>query len=182
MPLVIEDGTQVAGANSYTDLANARLIAGQFGLELDTDDTAAENNLIVAYNWLNTLESEFQGARLSDQDTNTNQTGVYPRSPVYLRGNLIGANVIPLELIQAQVVASHGNQSGNILTPEIPTTGAVTREKLDGVGEIQYKEGYAPSGDNANSSLVFANSLLSPLLKSALGITGSGLTLVKGYS
>jgi len=181
MPLIIEDGTQVPSANSYVSIADARVFATFFDLELSADDAVVEQNLIVAYNWLNTLESEFQGVRLSDQDTSTTQTGVYPRSPVYLRGNLIGKNTIPDELIYSQVVASAANADGSILMPSVPSTsGAIKKEQLEGVGTIEYFDGSSSSGDSAK--LEFAKSLLEPLLKSALGITGSGLTLVKGYS
>lgn len=184
MPLIIENGTQVENANSYTDLANARLVAANYGITLDADDTTAENNLIIAYNWLNTLEEEYQGVRLSDQDTSTSQTGVWPRSPVYIRGNLQGNNTIPDELIRSQVVASHANESGSILIPIIPSTsGSIKRETLDGVGTLEYFEGYTPSGEDANSALNFAKSLLEPLLESALnGGASGGLKVNKGYS
>ena len=184
MPLIIEDGTQVENANSYTDLDNARIVAAKFGVTLDADDAVAKNNLIIAYNWLNTLESEFQGVRLSDQDTSTSQTGVCPRSPVYIRDNLQDKNSIPDELIESQVVASHANESGSILIPIIPSTsGSIKRETLDGVGTLEYFEGYTPSGEDANSALNFAKSLLEPLFKSALnGGASGGLQIKKGYS
>lgn len=181
--LIIEDGTQVANANSYVNLADARAIAANYGITLDADDTTAENNLIVAYNWLNTLEEEYQGVRLSDQDTNTSQTGVWPRSTVYIRGNLQGENTIPDELIRSQVVASHANESGSILIPSNPsTTGSIKKEQLDGVGVIEYYDGYTATGEDANTALSFAKSLLDPLLESALRGASGGLQVKKGYS
>lgn len=183
MPLVIEDGTQVANANSYVSLADARTIAAQFGVVLDADDTTAENNLIIAYNWLNTLESEFQGRRLSDIETATTQTGVWPRSPVYIRDNLQDKNSIPNELIQSQVIASHANESGNILAPSIPSsTGSVIEETLEGVGSLKYDKGYTPTGNDANTWYNFAYNLLNPLFESAITGASGGLAVKKWYS
>lgn len=179
--LIIEDGSQVAGANSYLDLAEARTTAAFFGVTLTSDDAALETNLKVAYQCLNSFESELQGSRLSDQDTSTTQTGVYPRSPVSIRGNIIGANVIPDELKYSQVIAAYANESQSILMPATASTsGAVKKEQLDGVGTIEYYEGSA--GDSTTAQLSFAESQLKPLLKSALNIsTGGGGVFVKSY-
>lgn len=181
--LIIEDGSQVANANSYTELANARTVAAFYGITLTTDDTALENNLIAAYNWLNTLESQYQGVRLSDIDTDTSQTGVWPRKPVYIRGNLQDGNSIPLELIESQVVAAYAAESGSLFIPPTPsTTGAVIEESLDGVGSVKYAKGYTPTGLDANQALNFAKQLLEPLLETALGAGGGGMQIKKGYS
>ena len=183
MALIIEDGTQIAGANSYVSLADARTIATAYGATLATDDAEAEKNLIVAYQWLKTpdIESTLQGERLSDLDTSTTQTGCYPRTPVYIRGNLIDKNTIPLELIEAQVIASFANQSQSILMPATASTsGAVKKEQLDGVGTVEYYEGSA--GDSTTSQLNFALELLKPLLKSALSTSFGSPYAVKGYN
>lgn len=183
MSLIIENGTQIANANSYVSLADARVIAGSYGITLDADDATAENNLKIAYKWLNTQESKLQGSRLSDQDTSTSQTGVFPRSAVKIRGNEQDKSSIPDELIDSQIWASFANQTDSILTPSQPsTTGSVIEESLDGVGSVKYSDGYTATGAAANTALTFASELLKPLFKTALGVSGAGYTLRKGYS
>ena len=183
MALIIETGSQVVDANSYVSLADARTIATAYGVTLATDDAEAEKNLIVAYQWLKTpdIESTLQGERLSDLDTTTTQTGCYPRTAVYIRGNLIDKNTIPPELIEAQVIASYANQSQSILMPATASTsGAIKKEQLDGVGLVEYYEG--SSGDSTTSQLNLALELLKPLLKSAISSAFGSPYAVKGYN
>ena len=107
MDLIIETGKQGADANSYATVAIAEAVAETFGLTLGGN---VEVNLKASYKWLNTQESQLPGKRLSDIDTATIQTGLYPRKPVYIRGNLIDENSISVELIESQALAAFANE------------------------------------------------------------------------
>lgn len=176
MALVIEDGSQVAGSNSYISVTDAQLLADDFGITLNATD--AEKNLKIAYRWLITQERTLQGDRVG-----TVQTGVYPRYPVEIRGIAIGSDVIPNELKEAQVWAAYAQETASILAPDIESTsGAIKRERLDGVGEQEYFQGRSLTGNDANSALQYALELLYPLTNAALGTAQGGLRVVKNFS
>jgi hypothetical protein len=180
MALIIETGNQVADANSYITVADAESVAESYGISFSGN---VETALKAAYKWLNTQESQLQGKRLSDIDTATTQTGIYPRKPVYIRGNLIDENSIPVELIEAQVLAAFANEQSSILLPTIgSTTGAIKKEELDGVGSQEFFEGSALDSNETNSALQLAIATLEPLTTRALGGLFGGRTVVKGYS
>jgi hypothetical protein len=180
MALIIETGNQVAGANSYITVADAESVAESYGVSFSGN---VETALKAAYKWLNTQESQLQGDRLSDIDATTTQTGIYPRKPVYIRGNLIDENSIPVELIEAQVLAAFANEQSSILLPTIgSTTGAIKKEELDGVGSQEFFEGSALDSNETNSALQLALTTLEPLTTRALGGLFGGRTVVKGYS
>lgn len=180
MALIIETGNQVADANSYITVADAESVADSYGISFSGD---VETALKAAYKWLNAQESQLQGKRLSDIDTATTQTGVYPRKPVYIRGNLIDENSIPVELIEAQVLAAFANEQSSILLPTIgSTTGAIKKEELDGVGSQEFFEGSSLDSNETNSALQLALATLEPLTTRALGGLFGGRNVVKGYS
>ena len=56
MALLVETGAGVADADSFISLVDARILAANYGLSLDVDDTAAEVQLRQGY--LGLLNSE----------------------------------------------------------------------------------------------------------------------------
>ena len=101
MALIVEDGSIVAGANSYISLADARAFLSQFGQVLAAVDAEAEAQLIAAFYFVNSYETKFQGERISRA-----QTGSFPRSGVYINGFEIMADEVPAEVAQAQCFAA----------------------------------------------------------------------------
>ena len=181
MALIIEDGSQVANADSYVSVVDAEAVAEYYGLEFTGD---IEKGLKAAYKWLNTLETQMQGRRLSDIDTATTQTGIFPRTPVLLRGNLIDKNSIPVELIEAQVIAAYANESSNILLPtNQSTTGSIKKEGLVGGVVQEFYQGSNLDSNETNPALQLALQVLDGLTKEAVG-SGlfGGAAIVKGYS
>ncbi|MCP4929167.1 MAG: hypothetical protein GY918_08955, partial [Gammaproteobacteria bacterium] len=61
MTLIVEDGSVVFDANSYTSLVDARAYLSSMGYELNADDTIAEQQLIKGFNYVNSFESQYQG-------------------------------------------------------------------------------------------------------------------------
>lgn len=137
MALIIEDGTQVSGANSYVSLAEVRLYAAARGLSFPADDAKAEVQVVLAADYLNTaLEGRYKGQR-----TDPAQAMAWPRSGVFIFGatTSLDDGVIPaqVKIAQCQMAIECGS------TDFLPTSDGreVIREKVD-VLETEY----APRG------------------------------------
>lgn len=136
MALVIEDGTIVAGANSYIDVPAAKAFAEARGVDLGTDDAVIEQRLLGAMDYLESLS--YKGVR-TDPDE---QLLAWPRTGVTFDGRAFGPNTIPPQLKSAQaqlvieltngvvIFASSGASSGS-------TEKFVKKEKVD-VIETEY--------------------------------------------
>src|SRR3546814_742192 len=96
MALVIEDGTIVAGANSYIDVPAAKVYASARGVDLGTDDAVTEQRLLSAMDYLESLS--YKGLR-TDPDV---QSLAWPRTGVTFDGRTFGPNTIPPQLKNAQ--------------------------------------------------------------------------------
>ena len=157
MALTIEDGSGVAGANSYIDVATARTYAVARGLTLPAADGDVEALLIKAMDFIEAYRGDFQGIKTAA--TNPLQ---WPRTGVTLDGYPLAEDVIPQVLKDAQAQLAVDAQNMDLM----PTgTGReVVMEKVD-VIQVQYAE----SG-NSNPQPVFtkAEALLKPLFKSGL--------------
>ncbi len=158
MTLIVEDGSIVPNANSYTSLVDARAYLSSMGYELNADDTIAEQQLIKGFNYVNSFESQYQGCRVSPI-----QTGSFPRSNVYINGFPLASDSIPTQLIQAQSLAAYeeNKESGSLFPSGSNQT--ITSEEV--VGAI--KVSYADNGLDSNAkSFGFIDSLLGALFGS----------------
>ena len=102
MALVIEDGTQVAGANSYVTSTEIEAYADARGVTLTTD---AE---ILAIKAMDFIESQ---TYLGTKYTST-QALQWPREGVYIDGYEVAVTDIPQELKNAQMAAALSIDSG----------------------------------------------------------------------
>lgn len=153
MAIVVEDGTIVAGANSYASEAELTAYATQRGVTLTGTPEAL---LIRAMDYLETLE--FIGTKkTSDQPLQ------WPRTSVYIDGYSFASDAIPQELKNAQMALAVSIDSGT--DPMATLERATKREKAD-VLEVEYM-------DNASSVAIITsvNRLLRKLLA---GGTGGG--------
>lgn len=86
MAITLEDGTGVAGANSYVTVAELRTYAGDRGVTLPVADASVEYLLVKAADHLETLEyvgtSEFTDQGLNFPRLVTDSTGVATSSGV----------------------------------------------------------------------------------------------------
>ncbi len=102
MPLIVEDGTGLSNADSYTSLANARVIALAYGYTLPVDDDAANVTLRNGALYVDLQESRFNGSRLVNA-----QALAFPRKDFT---NAFGAALtdgeMPVVLGHAQVAAA----------------------------------------------------------------------------
>lgn len=134
MALVIEDGSIVAGANSYITVAQLKAYASDRGVELPADDSALEPMIVQAGDYLNSYEPKFKGKRVDPT-----QSMAWPRNGAVIYGVEFVDNAIPAQLIAAQCQAAILVSQGVDLMPNI-TGFAVRREKVD-VIEFEYATG-----------------------------------------
>lgn len=96
MALVIEDGTVVTGANSYIDIPEAKAFAAARGVDLGNDDVVTEQRLLIAMDYLESLN--YKGVRTEPDE----QLLSWPRTGVTFDGRTFGDRVIPNQLKSAQ--------------------------------------------------------------------------------
>lgn len=132
--LIVEDGSIVPGADSYTSLADARVLADKFGWTLPEDDGEAEAALRNGAAYIDLQESILCGTRVSAE-----QSLAFPRNGLKVYGFHVANNTIPKQVIHAQIAAAveygkgsdvRGSTDGRITTHE-EVVGAVVVEYAD---------------------------------------------------
>ena len=155
MPLIVEDGTGVAGANTYINAADAVARAAVLGFNFP-NESDAETPLIRAAIYLEGKRLEYQGTKYI-----SGQPLQWPRDPVYIDNELQQPSVIPQLLIDAQVyIASVDYSGGNLFAT---SSGSATTKS---VGDVSVTKTNAGELDNT-AVMGFANDMLKPLMKSA---------------
>lgn len=161
MALTVEDGSVVTDADSYLSLADARTLATNYGITLNTDDTTAEQQLRKAYRYMvNNYEPTFQGVRV-----NESQTGSFPRKYVYVRTFLIASDAIPSDIKLAQVYVAGAVESG-LDDNTVKSTANLASFSVDGV----YSESYDTSSQAPSVQRVpTAEQILQPYMTNSNG-------------
>jgi hypothetical protein len=159
MALIIEDGTGVADADSWTSLIDARAIAVKYGLALAVDDDEAEVQLRQAYLALNSYEPQLQGSRAF-----AIQESIFPRNNVYSNCDLVGSETIPKKTIRAQVYQADSINSGNA------TNAVDSGEKLNG---FDVKGVYSETYQDGSTKRI--NSTVQGVYNSLYSFTKAGL-------
>lgn len=132
--LIVEDGTGVANANSYTALANARAFADSRGLSLPTDDDEACLSLIQGFDYVESFRSRFGG-----QKATCTQSTQFPRKGLCIDGCVVAENAIPFELQQAQIIAASLQSQDTALF--VNGNGRETQmERVEGAVSVSYFE------------------------------------------
>jgi len=96
--MIVEDGTIVAGANSYVTLAEARAFAADRGATLSADDAVLSGILVAATDYLESFRGQYIGLLVSPLV----QPLQWPRKKVVLYGADFPENIIPQVLKNAQ--------------------------------------------------------------------------------
>lgn len=132
MPLVVEDGSIVPNANSYISLLDAKEFYTTRG-HIFESDSALEQSLVLACDYINIMESRFQGERVQ-----LTQGLAFPRSNLYVEGVFLLDNVIHRDVIMIQLLLSTKiNRGINLFSYR---EGAfVTKEKVGQI-QIEYSE------------------------------------------
>jgi hypothetical protein len=151
MPIIVEDGSQVAGANSYISESFLTVYAEDRGITLTQTASA------LIYRSMSYVETRnYKGNKASET-----QSLQWPRENVYIDGYLFPDDQIPIELQNAQAETCLSIDQGN--DPAATTDRAVKREKVD-VLEVEYM-------DNASSKPTYTsiNVWLDKLLQNGSG-------------
>lgn len=167
MALIIEDGTGVAGANSYITPAEVKAYAAARGLTVPADDSEVEKLCIKAIDYLETLRSDYQGRKIALENSLQ-----WPRSGVVLDGFDLAETVIPNTLKDAQAQLAIEAQTRDLM----PTGDGreVKIEKVVGAIEMEY----VPTGAGSiQPEFQKVNMLLRPLMKQ--GLAGLSLKSVR---
>lgn len=155
MSLIVEDGSIVAGADSYVSLSGARALAAKYGWELPADDTEAEQALRNGAGYVGLQEPAMCGRRVSAA-----QELAYPRQGVTLYGFPVSADSIPSQVIRAQVAAAVEYGAGT----DVRATNdgrATSLERVEGAVTVEYFN----NGNNGTSVVITAAmDALGPLL------------------
>lgn len=100
--LIVEDGTIVAGANSYVTDDEFKAFADSQNYSVPATQPDREALLMKAYSHITlTYEQQLQGQRVS-----VNQTGSMPRKYVYAYGFSVPSDSIPNDFKNAQMLAA----------------------------------------------------------------------------
>ena len=153
MALIKEDGTIVAGANSFVTAAELVAYADLRGIEYPATEPEQEQLLIMAMDYINSIEPKFQGIRVSSA-----QELPFPRIGVYVNGFLTPADEIPTTLKNGQIEAALQANVGGLLING--TVQNIKREKVD-VVEVEYYSG----GKWSSVQLDRVDNYLKPLYK-----------------
>jgi hypothetical protein len=157
MSLIIENGTIVPNANSIATAAEMKTYADLRGLAIPSVESEQESLLILAMDYLKTLEKRMKGTR-----TDVDQTLPEPRQNVWLFGQTVGANTIPIQYKNAQIEAAIAANTVTLLTND--SIEDIKREKLD-VLETEFFEG----GGWAVARLDRVDAAIEPLMASGGG-------------
>ena len=165
--IVVEDGTIVADANAYIDVAYARQYALDRGVTLPVANDEVAAMIIQATDFLESFACDYQGTK-TDPATQELQ---WPRIDVYFDESetAFPSDSIPKNLKKAQAAAVIAVSQGLSLLPNIVAQDYVTEET---VGPITTK--YAnPLQAGIESRFTGVDALLAPLF----GSCGSGFAI-----
>ena len=159
--ITVEDGSNVANANSFVTIAEARSYAGARGVTLPVADDSLAVMLIKACDYLEAQANRYQG-----EITNESQALQWPRIDVYISGSKTAfpSNAIPKQIKSAQSSLVVAISEGVDIMPNYSAADFVTEET---VGPITTK--YAdPTKIGITPTLTNVEALLQPLFGSTL--------------
>lgn len=132
MSIIVEDGSNVLNANSYVSLIDARAILNPLGQDLNANDVTAEQQLLNSMNYIEAFRAKYKGQR-----TERSQPLQWPRIGVCIDDFVLDVDVIPQDLINAQVFAAYEFSIGKTLQPSI-TGQSVQSEEVVGAVKVSY--------------------------------------------
>lgn len=173
--LIVEDGSNVAGANTYCDLVGIRAYAAARGVTLSDDDSKLSPLVFSAMDYIESKRKEFQGSK-------TNYIGVdgtllvpqplqWPRRGVEIDNECFSEFSIPIELVNAQCqLCIELNNGVDVMPTQVGPF--VLSEKID-VIETKYSETIG----TGRPTIPKVDALLSVLLKDDSGFVLSTIRL-----
>lgn len=153
--IYVEDGSNVAGANSYVELADVKTDLAQRGITAPADDIL-QKYMVDSFAHINTLEDKFSGSR-----TTRGQAGAFPRTEAYSDATPLESDEIPVEIINGQYQLIADLVNGLTLSSFVSDQRIVIEEQL---GPIREKRTENAGLTNA-PDLTYFNALIAPLLR-----------------
>lgn len=136
MTIIVETGAQVTNSNSYSDRADYIAHAAAIGITI-ADDTDADEQLIQAARFIDSLEAKLKGWRVS-----RDQSMAYPRHEVWIDDYAWDSDEIPRQVILAQMsLALDINAGEDLYNPSQSAAQGVKRERVEGAVEVEYATG-----------------------------------------
>ena len=111
--LIIETGSGVPNSNSFLTDAEYVTYASARGLTIGADASAREIELILAVDYLTSIEQRFKGTRVE-----SDQSLLYPRLNVIIFSDLFDQDSIPIQLKNSQAEAAIAANTQLLLTNE----------------------------------------------------------------
>lgn len=154
MALVVEDGTGLAGAESYLSVAGFQAFATARGYVISGDVTELESALRLATTYIDSFWNSFKGNKVSQE-----QALQWPRSDVSIFGFTVEEDELPQTLLDATAEAAYQQQAGTSLLP----SGVGGNVKFEKVGPLETE--YFSNNPAAQPTLRAVDTHLSPLLR-----------------
>lgn len=132
MAITVEDGSRVAGANSYVTVADARTYMEDRGDTVSAVDADVEILILKGMDYLESFSNRFKG-ELVDRD----QPLSWPRTGVYIENWSWSSDEIPRQVINALLALVREVNAGEDPFNPSGATLPTVREKVD-VIEVQY--------------------------------------------
>ena len=161
MALIVEDGTLVANANSYVDLATSRAYSAARGIVPRADDGELEADLILAMDFIESHRDKFKGWLVKET-----QALQFPRLGLYIDGFLFDFQDIPQPLRDLQSQLAVEIQNDVELFPTV-TEPFITEETVGPI-RTRFTGRY---GTGNSPKLPYVNVFLDVLLNSTSPLT-----------
>lgn len=160
MIIIVEDGTLVAGANSFVTVDEVRQYGEDRGSVMSVNNDDISSHIILSSDYLWQLDGKFKGSKITET-----QGMPWPRSGVILADETeITENNIPTAIKRAQIeLALYSYLGVNIIPIRTADSPEIKRKK---VGPIE-KEWFQGS---AVLSLPTVSSYLAPYMRSIAAI------------
>jgi hypothetical protein len=154
--LVIEDGSIVAGADSYVTVAEIKAYADKRGLTYPADDAQTEILATMATDY---LQNKCYIGELVSPNV---QPLLWPRSDVWVNGLELSSTAIPDDIKNAQIELALAQYQQNILNDGSESGTDIKREKTGEI-ETEYYEGGKSSVFNSQRVNLYLQKYLAPI-------------------
>lgn len=154
MTIVVEDGTVVAGANSYITRASAIAYAAARGVTLANTD-ATDAQIVQAFDYLESMRSQFKG-ELVEYD----QPAAWPRAGATIEGYDWSSDEIPRQVIAAQCALVVEINAGEDPFNPTAVVGPVIEKTVPGAVTVKYASATSSKVSKASSARTIINLLL----------------------
>lgn len=161
MALLVEDGSIVAGANSYNDLDEIKVYALARNRVLPDDDEIISGYAIRAMDYLETFREQYKGTV-----TDPAQSLQFPRTSVVIDDIALDPNTIPALIKAAQNQLVIEQASGVELQPTLVLADRVKRKKIGPI-DTEWFDGQS-TGIAPQIAAVAA--MIGPLLNISFGL------------